>query len=165
MEFNQRVRDWFRKQLQEYQLTPDGLSEQLKGALSRGTTTGLVGGRIRWSTLPRDDKKEIVPKLENILGQFPKEESTIVETRPVDFCAPPKENEIEELVREIEEELRNPDSPPILEPPVEPTQGLLLGSNKGSADYFEPCRRCRRPMSGTDEGRCPHCEFLSDGSQ
>jgi hypothetical protein len=152
MDQNERIRNWLRKQLQEYGLTPNTLSERLDW-LSAPTIERLLNGRLLWSAIPREDKLEVTPKLEAILGPLPgQEESQIPENanfRPVQLEQPLEQEDVSELIRDIEKDI----------------QGLRTGEALQRSDaIFEVCNRCQKAMMDS-KGECHECGRISDGAQ
>ena len=166
MDYNELNRDWLAQQLQEYQLTVEQLVERIGGGLAGVTIKRFLQGSIQWPVIPKELKNKIVHELRTIFDSPSNEEKTLHVFRSRNTYAPIIEEDVaSRLIQEIEEELRSIGTSQIDRSPHGCTQKPLLGMSAESSDYCEPCGRCRKPMAGADDGRCPHCDFLSDGSQ
>ena len=178
--------DWLRLQMEEYWKTAEQLSDDLGGTLSETTIEKLRYRNIKWSSIPKNIKDEIVPKLEKILGPLPAEQISSTSFRPTNLAPPPTtftDEKINELLYFPEPE--DGDYSDENEPPssAEVTQAELVlidapreeetipsGSHSGynipesKSCWFASCSRCTEPITD-DTKPCPHCGKRSDWSQ
>jgi hypothetical protein len=166
---NQKFRNWLRKQLQEYGLTPDELSERLDWRLSAPTIERLLNGRLLWSAIPGEDKLDVTPELEAILGPLPsQQESRIPENanfRPATLEQQINEEYLSELLKDIAKDIQDVRAGEALQRPDELRQDMPLFDDLVEYDaIFEVCNRCRAPMKDS-RGECIQCGRVSDGSQ
>ena len=147
---------WFRMQREDRQWTEDQAAEHLD--LSLPTILRIEGGSLAWAQLPPDIKK----KIESKFGEY--QESGLLEGQEpltsyrqaeAAYSTPYLVDIREDILRELESLEIKPE-PPELE------QSAPASELAAIEDY---CSRCRAPVQIGDEGRCPNCGRLGDGSQ
>jgi len=137
---NNEFAEWFRMTREDRQMTEEQAAEHLD--LSLDSILRIEGGLVPWPTLSRDIKL----KIESKFGEYRPlldsgEHALLGEYRQLDLA------ENLESVKEVEKDL-----------------GLLKQQLEEEAIDFL-CGRCRTPVRIKDQGRCPKCERLGDGSQ
>jgi hypothetical protein len=160
LDYNQRIRDWLRKQLQEYQLTPELLVERLEHRLSVPTMTRLLNGHIQWSTISKDLKSEIVPHLETALGPLPDIEDQSA-LREVDFRQAAGTELLEDIQQDIQALLSEEADQVNSRVPDEKETSDFINATDG----IEVVCGCGTPIWISHEGRCPNCKKRADASQ
>ena len=142
MDPNRLVRNWLKQQMEEYDKTPALLSELVGGVLSERTVMGLRDGSVLRTTIPKETKNEIVPKLEAVLGPMPKEKSSPTMFRPADLQARPPaltDEVIQGWLEETDSSEPNNVANDSGQPSIEPSQGSFdLGESEWSVEETGP---------------------------
>jgi hypothetical protein len=137
MDLNRQIREWLKQQLEEYQITPGQLSVLVDGLLSEMSVRNLLDGLISWTSIPKDTKRQLIPKLEAALGPLPREAQPQTMFRPTDVQAPAPtltDEQIQSWLDEIGfEEPHNPsaDAP---RPPIKPARESFFSEDTVTGD-------------------------------